>query len=170
MKSCFEDQYVEEGDGDIICIVAPKVTRELVDHIFENYYPEMIYFDECVEEFGDHAFESRNLCCVALDSAKNVRILGNSCFESAYNIDSNQAFESVELIGKACFKDSIVVGRIELPKVKVIPEYAFWNADAYKISAPIASKESDTSFKYAAAEGGIVYKEILDVMNNAMIL
>ena len=171
MKNQFEEQYYCEDFDEVVTIVAKVVTKELVDHIFDTCYPDVIYFDETVEEFGTRAFESRNMGIVDLDSAKNVKALGECCFESAYNIDCNNAFQNVVYVGKGCFRNAIILGKVEMPKVEEIPERAFWNVDAYEIIVKNAEKIDTTSFKYSHVENGIQIMDVMDkIMKSAIIM
>ena len=170
MENQFEGQYSWDAENDEIRISARVVTKDLVDHIFESYYPDAIYFEDSVEEFGNYAFQNANLGVVELSSAKNVTKLGVSCFELAFNIDAHGAFVNVELIGNSCFKNSIVLSDLEMPKLEIIPAYAFWNVDAFKISLPLATSKSETAFKYASSEAGIEIGYLSNIMENAILL
>ncbi len=166
----FENDYFVEGENDVIYVTARVVTKELVDHIFESYYPDAIYFADSVREFGDRAFKDANLGIVELSSAKNVKKLGSSCFESAFNIDAHDAFESVERLGEACFKNAIILSDLVMPKVTQIPSYAFWNADAYMIKMKNARSLDQTAFKYSCVENGLETKSTEEILKNAALL
>ncbi|MBQ8212041.1 MAG: leucine-rich repeat protein [Treponema sp.] len=170
MENQFEGQYSCEFENEVIKISARVVTKELVDHIFEFYFPDVICFDDSVEVLDERAFSRQNLALVDLESAKNVQVIGDSCFEGAFNIDCNNAFGKVLRIGKKCFKDAIILGKIEMPRLTCVPDRAFWNTDAYSIFLPSATSVSDSAFKYASTEAGIDCKVQSEAQKTAILL
>lgn len=171
MKNELKDMYNVDWNNDNIYIKSKFVSSDLINHIFECYYPEKIVFDEDnVREFGRGAFAGVNMGIVDLTSAKNLEVIGEKCFMGAYNMDCNHAFENVIYLGKHSFYKACVIGEISLPKVREVPKGAFEDVNAYSIKITGASSIDETAFKGAIVEARIERGNSQDILKNAILL
>lgn len=146
------DCYIEGGNVVIPRVIDGIEIKEIGDYAFEGLNIDDVYIPDSVEKIGDYAFANNNIINLKIPSS--VKEIGEGAF--IHNNILNLEMKSDIKLGNACFNDNNlnfddaffyrdtklisyggdIKGNIEIPKVEVIGEKAFFETYIVSVSIP----------------------------------